>query len=351
MAKSLPKRVTMDDVAQLAGVSSQTVSRVVNQHPYVSDETRQRVMSAIQRLDYRPNRAARNLATQRTHMVGIITYGAQHYGPAQMMHYVEQTARARGYGVSFAAINTISFSEIGGVIHSFGERAVDGLVLITPIAGVHYAELVKFCGNIPFVQIDTELGAPVPSVVIDQKYGSFLAARHLISLGHRAICEISGPLNWHGAVARHQSWIDTLQEAGLAPGMSVEGDWTARSGYAAAQTLYNSAARFTAIVAGNDQMALGAIRALRERGVTVPDDVSIVGFDDIPEAAYFEPPLTTIRQDFTALGEQSVEYLIALIENPGLDIHQRVLHPELIQRQSAQAPDQSAPPKTHKPVP
>ncbi len=338
MAETTHKRVTLDDVALLSGVSSQTVSRVVNNHPHVSEDTRRRVLSAIQQLNYRPNRAARNLVTHRSCMLGIVTYGMVHYGPAQMMANVEQTARARGYGVSFATITRMTPGEIQEALESLGDRSVDGLVLITPILGVSYADLARLCSGVPFVQIDTEPSAQVPSVVIDQQYGSQIVTQHLIDLGHRAICEISGPLNWFGARARHDSWLATVRAAALEPGQSVAGDWTAHSGWETACRLLDMGARFTALVVANDQMALGAIRALRQRGRRVPEDVSVVGFDDIPEAAYYDPPLTTVRQNFAALGEQSVEYLMTLIENPDTPLHQRVLYPQLVERKSACPP-------------
>jgi len=334
------KRVTLDDVAHAVGVSSQTVSRVVNDYPHVSDDTRRRVQDAIRKLGYRPNRAARSLATRRTCMLGIVTFGIDRYGPAQMVTHVERMARTRGYGVSLSAVQALTPHEIRVAIDSLGGSAVDGLVLITPVTGLSDADMVALCGSIPFVQIDTELGAKVPSVVIDQRFGSRLATQYLIDQGHHALCEISGPLNWYGAQARHQSWAKTLRRAGLTPGLSVEGDWTAEGGFRAAHSLLDQGAAFTALVIGNDQMALGAIRALRARGLRVPEDVSVVGFDDIPEAAYFEPPLTTVCQNFAALGEQSVEYLVALINNPNTPVHQRVLHPELIERQSACPPRQ-----------
>ncbi len=338
MAGNDSKRVTLDDVAQAVGVSSQTVSRVVNDHPYVSDDTRRRVQEAIRKLGYRPNRAARSLATHRTCMLGIVTFGIDHYGPAQMVTHVEQTARARGYGVTLSTIRELTPHEIRVAIDALGGSAVDGLVLITPVTGLSAADMVALCGHIPFVQIDTELGAKVPSVVIDQRFGSRLATQHLIDLGHCTLCEISGPLNWYGAQARHESWLKTLHRAGLTPGLSVEGDWTAEGGFHAANRLLDEGAVFSGLVVGNDQMALGAIRALRRRGLRVPEDVSVVGFDDIPEAAYFEPPLTTVWQNFAALGEQSVEYLVALIDNPHTPVHQRVLHPQLVERQSACPP-------------
>jgi DNA-binding LacI/PurR family transcriptional regulator len=334
MELSDSKRVTLEDVAQLARVSAQTVSRVVNDHPYVSDNTRQRVLEAIRTLDYRPNRAARSLVTQRSYMVGIITFGFLHYGPAQMVTHIERTAKARGYGVAFSTIDQMSRDAIRDAIDVLGDRSIDGLVLITPTMGVSHAELVQVCDRVPFVQIDIELGTQAPSVVIDQWHGSQLVTQHLIDLGHRDICEISGPLNWYGAHARHQSWLATLQAAGTEPGMSVEGDWTAQSGYNGIHNLLTHGARFSALVAANDQMALGAMRALRVHHLHIPEDVSVVGFDDIPEAAYFEPPLTTVRQDFTALGEQSIEYLVDLLNDPDTPDHQRVLYPKFIERSS-----------------
>lgn len=331
------KRITLDDVAQRAGVSSQTVSRVVNNHPYVSDDTRRRVMDAIRALDYRPNRAARSLATQRSNMLGIITFGINFYGPAQMLMHAEQAATARGYGVSFAIAGQMTADALRAALDEIGGRAVDGLLLITPTLGVSYDELTKLCGGVPFIQVDTELAAQTPSVVIDQAHGGRLATQHLLDLGHTAISAICGPQEWFGAQARHTSWQQTLRAAGSEPGSCVAGDWTAASGYAAAHELLDGSATFTGLVVGNDQMALGAIRALRERGVRVPEDVSIVGFDDIPEAPYYDPPLTTIRQDFVALSQQSVDYVLALIASPDTPLHQRVLHPQLIVRESTRA--------------
>jgi len=328
------KRITLNDVALLAGVSSQTVSRVVNNHPYVSEETRRRVLTAIRKLNYHPNRAARSLATRRSCTLGVVSYDIAFYGPAQMVMNIERTAKRRGYTVSLATIDSMTLDDVRQAVLDVGGDAMDGLLFIAPVVGVTYDDLVRVAETVPFVQIDTALSAKVPSVVIDQRHGSQLATRHLIDLGHRAIAEISGPLAWYGAQARHTSWRDTLLAAGLAAELSVEGDWTARSGYEAAGRLLDAGASFTALVVGNDQMALGALAALRERGLSVPDDVSIVGFDDVPEAAFFNPPLTTIRQNFAALGEQSVEYLITLIENPGTPVHQRVLYPQFIERQS-----------------
>lgn len=336
MARLSPpaRRITLHDVAEYCNVSYQTVSRVVNDSPHVSKETRRRVLRAIKELNYQPNHVARSLVTRRSNLIEVITFGSGHYGPSQMVAHVERAARKQGYNLILTNISEMSLDEIRAAINSLSGRLVDGLIMVTPVIGVQYEELVDLCGGIPFVMIDTPLGSTTPSVVINQQYGGQIAAQHLIDLGHRQICEISGPLHWHGAIARHESWLNTLEAVGITPGNSEEGDWTAWSGYEAARRLLESQQQFTGLVVGNDQMALGAMRALREAGLSVPDDVSIIGFDDIPEATCFEPPLTTIRQDFDALGNQSVKYLLDLMTRPDTPLQQRVLHPCLVERQS-----------------
>ena len=334
-----PKRVTLHDVATQAGVSYQTVSRVINDDPHVSKTTRQRVLRAIKELDYQPNYAARSLVTRRSHLIEIITFGAMHFGPSQMVTHIERAARARGYNLILSNLAEMSLLEISRAIDSLSGRLVDGMIVITPVVGVEYEDLVGVCRGIPFVMIDTPLGSNTPGVVINQHYGSQLATQHLIDLGHRQIAEITGPLNWFGAIARHESWLATLRAVGLEPGLHAEGDWTPIGGYNAAKRLLESGQPFTGLVVGNDQMALGAMRALREHGLDVPDDVSVVGFAALPEAVCFEPPLTTGRQDFDALGTHSVEYLVDLIDRPEMPRQQRVLYPDLIERQSTRRID------------
>ncbi len=335
MSSVRSKRITLYDVARQAGVSYQTVSRVINNHPHVAVETRQRINAIIDDLGYRPSRAARSLATQRSCTLGIVTFGVNYYGPAQMMLNAERAAKAQGYSLRLSSIAQVSLEEVHEAIGGLRDQMVDGIILIVPTMGIRYAQLAEACGEIPFVETDTEASPEIPSVVIDQNAGSRLATEYLLGLGHRAICEISGPLNWYSAAARHGSWQATLESAGLTPGDHVEGDWTATSGYEAARCLLERGATFTALVVGNDQMALGAMRALSEAGHRIPDDISVVGFDDVPEAAYFEPPLSTVRQDFAALGEQSVEYLVSLIDKPDTPRQQRVVQPRFIARSSA----------------
>ncbi len=338
MADSVSRRVTLNDVARLSGVSYQTVSRVINNHPYVAEDTRARVLEAIEQLDYHPNKAAKSLVTRRSQTLAVITYGLDKYGPAQIMINVERAAKEAGYDLIFSNIHETSLESMRAAMESLEGWQVDGILAITPVANILCEELRALCGSVPLVQVDIPLGAQVPSAVIDQRWGSALVTRHLISLGHTRIAAISGPLDWFGAQARHESWRETLREARLTPVASLEGDWTAGSGYQAAGQLLDRGLNFTALVVANDQMALGAIRALRDRGLRIPEDISITGFDDIPEAAYFDPPLTTVRQDFGVLGNKGVEYLMERIADPQAAARQVVIRPALVQRLSTGRP-------------
>jgi DNA-binding LacI/PurR family transcriptional regulator len=335
-AKALPgtRKPTLEDVARCADVSYQTVSRVINQHPSVADGTRARVLGAIAKLGYQPNRAARSLVTRRSNNIGIVSFGSRYYGPTQMLVHIEAASRARGFGLTFTSVDGHTSPEMGRAIGDLTGQNLDGIVVIAPIAEVDPAEIVQLCGETPFMMIDVVASPGVHSVAVDQVHGARLATQHLVGLGHRRICEISGPLRWHDARLRHETWLTTLRASGITPGPSVESDWTAAGGYAATQRLLGSGVAFTALFGGNDQMALGAIRALRDAGLRVPEDVSVVGFDDVPEAAFFDPPLTTVHQDFVALGHAAVDGLTKLIQSPEAVPQQRVLYPTFVVRAS-----------------
>jgi DNA-binding LacI/PurR family transcriptional regulator len=332
------RRVTMHDVARQAGVSYQTVSRVINNHPYVAEDTRTRVLQVIADLGYRPNKAARSLAAQQSRTLAVIMFGMDYYGPAQMMINIERAAKAAGYDLIFSNVAQSTVPEMRDALDSLEGWLVDGILAITPVLGVTSEEMQALSAHIPLVQIDIQADAETPSVIVDQQLGAALVTQHLIDLGHRHIAEISGPLHWHGAIARHRSWEQTIYQAGLRPGPTLEGDWTSRSSYELAGQILDRDPAITGLVVGNDQMALGAIRALRERGLRIPADISITGFDDIPEASYFEPPLTTVRQAFDALGIAGVECLIQLIEHPTQPLGQHVIRPQFIPRASTASP-------------
>lgn len=330
------KQTTLNDVASDAGVSYQTVSRVINDHPHVADSTRKRVQASIEKLGYRPNRVARSLVTNRTHTVGIVAYGSTFYGPSQMVVNIDRSLKERGYGLTMTTIRELTFQDLRDAVEELHSRSVDGLVLIAPIHGIDVEDIQSLCASTPFVIVGVPPGVSTPSIVIDQRKGGAMATTHLIELGHHQIAAIHGPLTWNDARLRHEAHERVLSEAGLEPGPSIESDWTSLGGYRALHEIMESNRDFTGLVVGNDQMALGAIRGLTERGISVPQDLSIVGFDDVPEAAFFNPPLTTIRQDFEALGQQSAEYLIALMEDPETRISQEFLGPTLVVRSSTQ---------------
>ena len=331
-------RLTLRDIAKRAGVSYQTVSRVLNNHPYVAEETRQRVSDLITQLDYHPNKAARSLAGHRANTIALVASDIQDYGPSQVVINIERAAKAAGYDLVLSIAADTSTTSMRAAINSILHWQVDGILILKPIRGVSYEEMVQISGGLPLVQINSQQDQIVPSLMIDQEYGTRLLLDHLYDLGHRDFCVIYGPSNYYDAIARQLACESILHEKGLQAVAMGEGDWSAASGYAAMQSILGQGIHFTAVFASNDQMALGAMRALREHCLRIPEDVSIVGFDDVPEAAYFEPPLTTIQQNFALLGENSITYLVECIEKPDTPAECRFISPHFIQRLSTAAP-------------
>lgn len=327
-----PERATLRDVAREAGVSYQTVSRVINNHENVSEKTRNRVLKAINRLDFRVNRAAQIMQTKRSNTIEVILF---YSGFNLFLYEMARATQQAGYHFVISAITEEEFEQ---TLENASSRFVDGLIIIPnrPMTE-NYQELYRLSNGIPVVQVGAKLGATLPCVLYDQRHGAKLATEHLIGLGHRKIAEISGPLANHDGSDRHEGWVETMQRHGLEPYMTVEGDYSLESGYQAMKELLDGGANFTGIFVANDSMAIGAHTALREHGLKVPDDVSMVSFDDIPEASHFVPKLTTVRQDFQFLGRLAVEYVINMIDRPDMPVHQRVLQPELIIRDSTRA--------------
>lgn len=324
-----PKRPTLRDVAREAGVSYQTVSRVINGDLHVSTATRLRVNKTIDKLGYRPNRAAQILQTERSHTLEVIMF---YSGFNRFLYEMARTAHELGYHF---VISTVAQEEFSSALASAISRFIDGVILIPLVPVIDdYDELLRLTDGVPFVQIGAPLGSPLPSVIYDNVQGARLATQHLIDYGHRAIAEITGPRTNYDAEGRHSGWLATLRDQGLTPGPVAEGDFTIEGGYRGMQQLLDSGEPFTAVFIGNDSMVMGAHTALRERGLRMPDDVSVVGFDDIPESAHFVPGLTTVRQDFYLLGRLATEYIVSMIEDPDTPVHQRVLQPRLVVRDS-----------------
>jgi DNA-binding LacI/PurR family transcriptional regulator len=328
------QRPVMHDVARLAGVSHQTVSRVLNGQPHVSAATRARVVAAMRALDYRPNTFARALVTQRSQRIGVLSFDSRLFGPGSTLHAIEREARAAGFGVAVAGMSDHAGGDVDEAVEALRAQAVDGVIVIAPNRAAVRA-LGVLATPVPVVALEAEF-YDQPVVAIDQRQGAALATAHLLDLGHRTAWHVAGPLDWREAELRVEGWRDTLLAAGATVPAPLSGDWTPRSGYDAGLEL---AARddVTAVFAGNDQMALGLVHALSERGRRVPEDVSVVGFDDIPEAEFFRPALTTVHQDFDEVGRRGLDLLLARIDQADT-LANVTIAPTLVSRASCAPP-------------
>ncbi len=325
------KPPTMQDVARLARVSPQTVSRVLNDYEFIRPDTRDRVLRAIESLDYRPNVAARTLATSRSRTIGVIATDYLSYGPATALWGVEQAAREAGYSVSIVSLSESNFRTITESLERLAGQAVDGIVMIAPQDAAAHAAFQSF-RDVPVVTLSAYDDGSGRPIMLDSVEGSRIATRHLIELGHRVILHVAGPSGFTVSEARVQGWRDALSAAHLVATEPIAGDWTAESGYAVGKQIARNH-RATAAYVANDRMAQGVLLALHQAGRRVPEDFSVVGFDDVPEAAFLIPPLTTIRQDFTLLGRRCIEAVLALIhKEPSLDVDPII--PNLVIRES-----------------
>jgi DNA-binding LacI/PurR family transcriptional regulator len=335
-ADAARRPAVMADVARIAGVSHQTVSRVLNEHPSVRPATRERVLAAIQAVDYRRNSAARALVTRRSHTIGVVSFDTTLYGPASTLYGVEQAARQAGYFVSVASLKTINRGTVHEALDRLAEQSVEGLIVIAPQRDAAEA-LAELPHGLPVVAVEGGSGPGVPVVCVDQAEGARLVTRHMIDLGAPTVWHVAGPVDWLEAEGRVQGWEEALSAAGLEMPLPLRGDWSPSSGYAAGKRLASQRG-LRAVFVANDQMALGLLRAFHERGIRVPDDVLIAGFDDVPEAAYFTPPLTTVRQNFTDVGRRSIDLLLRQIADGLAGEPRSVVPPELVIRASTVRP-------------
>jgi DNA-binding LacI/PurR family transcriptional regulator len=331
---ALARPPVMADVAQLAGVSHQTVSRVLNDHPNVRPDTREKVLEAIRQLAYRPNAAARALVTRRTHTLGVISIDSTLYGPAMMLDGIERAAQ-HGYFVLIASLTALDRRSMMETVDRFLGHAVEGIIVIAPLTSA-VAALSHVPPEMPLVAVGCGTRAPLTSVAVDNTAGAHTATRYLLDLGHETVYHVAGPSSWLDARERTDGWRAALREAGAPEPEVISGDWSARSGYETGQKLARMT-DVTAVFCSNDTIALGLIRALSEAGRRVPEDVSVIGFDDVPESGYFLPPLTTVRQDFSELGRRALASLVGRISGGSPGSHVRV-PPEFVVRASAAPP-------------
>ncbi|TFD86011.1 LacI family DNA-binding transcriptional regulator [Cryobacterium serini] len=299
------------DVARLAGVSHQTVSRVLNDHPSIRESTKARILQVMEELQYRPNQAARALSKGRSRTIGVLTASSAQYGPARSVVAIEDAARRRGYFVDTANLNVADPAAIEDALEHLLDQAVEGLVIIAPQERV-FDVLERLDAAVPCVSLQSTGKHDLRALAVNQILGARMATRHLIDLGHREIVHLAGPQDWNEAEARMRGFLLEIDDADLMTHPPILGDWTADFGYFAGRELLRSR-DFSAVFAANDEMALGLLHALHDARLNVPGDVSVVGFNDVPVARHSWPPLTTVHQDFEAIGQRAFEALLSAI--------------------------------------
>lgn len=338
-----PKSVTLYDVAEYADVSYQTVSRVINQASHVSEKTRLKVEAAMAALNYVPNRVAQQLAGKLSQTIGLATTNLSLHAPSQIVAAIKTQAGNMNFNVVISMVEQPGLAACKAAVNSLLSQRVDGLIVNIPLENEEAQALQRACGNVPtlFLDVSPDLGANL--IIFDPGEGARLGVEHLISLGHQRIALLNGPLTSVSARLRFEGWKQTLNSHGLEAFAVMEGDWSSLSGYEQVSRLLREGKTPGGIIVANDQMALGALRALAEQGLAVPADVSVVGYDDTEDSACFIPPLTTIKQDFRNLGKASVNRLVELIHEPGAQPAPLILPVALVERKTTAAPGGDAP--------
>ncbi|WP_202866094.1 LacI family DNA-binding transcriptional regulator [Kribbella turkmenica] len=326
---------SMADVAAVAGVSAVTVSRVANGHASVTPETRERVEQAMKQLGYRENTAARALATGRFGTIGVVSFDLTATGNLYIVDAVIREAQQAGYGVNLATLDAAIDARLQAAVRRLTSLAIDGLVVVE--ARILDAPSLRLPDNVPVVVAEGASDVGYPAVGADHGAGATAAVDHLLSLGHRTVHHVSGLADSYPAVRRRDAWQRALRRRECAVPPPVVGDWSAASGYAAGLELLKDPG-VTAIFAANDQMAAGVLRAAAESGRRVPDDLSVVGYDDAEVAGFLSPPLTTVRQDLDGVGRHCVSVLLSSMRGEKLDWSTRLLAPELVIRASTAPP-------------
>lgn len=340
----MPKdRVTIQDVARAAGVSAQTVSRVLNNRPDVSSETRSRIQEIIKTLDYAPNTIARSLSRGRTNTIGVVGFGLEYFGSSSVLIGIERKANELGYSILLTLFEQFGGGDADDVLLQMAAQQVAGIIWSIP----GFLDSPKLNRpavknlSVPIIHLNRRPSKSSPVVSVNNRLGGRLATEHLLDQGFQKVGIITGPRYWWEAEERFLGWKQVMQERGVSDldDLVFEGNWEAESGDRGFQTLITKNANLEAIFVSNDQMALGVIQAANRIGIQIPGDLSIVGFDDIPESEYFLPPLTTVRQDAKRLGALAVTSLHAFIEDS--TARQKIIEsepqiiPELVVRQSS----------------
>ena len=333
------KAVTLYDVATHAGVSYQTVSRVVNQAEHVSAKTRAKVEAAMKELNYIPNHAAQQLAGKHSPLIGVATINLALHAPSQIVAAIKSRADQSGASVVIAMVESGGVEACVKAVHNLLARRVTGIIINVPLENDDALKVARAAGNVPVLFLDVSERTPVNSIVFSHEEGARLGVEHLLEHGHQRIALLSGPTSKSvSARLRLASWHEHLQRHQLQPVAILEGDWSALSGFQQTQQMLLNGTLPTAILVANDQMALGVIRAISEYGLRVGSDISVIGYDDTEDSSCYIPPLTTIRQDFPVLGRGSVDRLLAMSTGHSPSGNQ-LLPVSLIQRKTVRRPN------------
>ena len=338
------KRPTIKEVASAAGVSTQTVSRVMNDRPDVSNETREKVQKIIAELDYQPSALARSLIQQRSYTLGVVVAGLKYIGPSRTLSGITNAAEEFGYSLLLKELHSFNANNVEPILQEFRSRHADGIIWAVPEVGENREWLTKpfdIFGT-PIVFLTMEPRPHIPVVSIDNLLGGRMVMNHLLEQGYRHIGHISGPLDWWEARQRMTAWKNALKDAGMEPRDEywVEGNWSSSSGSQAISKLFDQYPDMDAVFAANDQMALSVLQAACQRNLRVPEDLGVVGFDDMPESPYFFPPLTTVQPEQFNVGRMAVEEMVKILgsdqqRKESIEPTSIMLTPSLIVRQSS----------------
>ncbi|MDH5888409.1 LacI family DNA-binding transcriptional regulator [Vibrio splendidus] len=328
--------ITFKDVAKLAGVSTQTVSRVTNGSQDVAESTRNKVNAAIKQLGYVPNKGAQMLSRAKSTSVGLVTLDMALHGAAMIANGVRMQAHDMGYGVAFSVVSEPNLANTREAIRELMAQQVDSIILNVPLESADAELLVEQYQHLNLIFIDVPSNSQVNYVCGDHAEGAKLAAQHLLESGRTDFLLITGPNESSASKIRHQSWLAALSDAESKVQYQYQGNWQAESGYLGVREAVAKQAVFDAVLVASDQMALGALRALQELQIPVPDKVAVVGFDGIEDSAFFNPPLTTIKQDFTTIGRQAVVLAEKLNANSQDALLQHHIETALLPRESSQ---------------
>ncbi|MBN1267169.1 MAG: LacI family DNA-binding transcriptional regulator [Anaerolineales bacterium] len=337
------KRPTIKEVAAVAEVSTQTVSRVINNRPDVADETRERVKRVINEMGYRPSALARSLIRNRSYTIGVVTAGLKYIGPSRILNGITCTAEEAGYSLILQELPRFTVIDFMPVFNNLLSRHVDGIIWAAPEIGNNrdWVDDAESKISVPIVYMTMETRKGISIISVDNCEGARLAVSHLLDNGYRHIGHIAGPLEWWESKKRFMGWRETLMAAGYSEENChwVEGNWSSSSGAEAARKLLDQYPDMDAVFSANDQMALGAMSVIHARGLTIPEDIAIAGFDNMPESEFFWPPLTTIQHDQHQAGALAVQEIIRLIESlhnhTAPEAKANILIPEIIVRQSS----------------